>query len=137
MRADASRIQTVADSLLVTNHSIVTCQGNTMDTGQAPPTKFINFAGPGAGMTIRSVRHRRAQLLLSKIDDTPVPRTTPPRNHPQNLAILWGPMEGNLERNSKRIHFITKSLFHYITNKNAPSARFFITFQFCLLRFLF
>ncbi len=88
-------------------------------------------------MTIRSVRHRRAQLLLSKIDDTPVLRTTPPRKHPQNLAILWGPMEGNLERNSKRIHFITKSLFHYITNKNAPSARLFITFQFGLLRFLF
>ena len=44
MRAVSEQLRIL---LLVTNHSIVTCQGNTMDTGQAPPTKFINFAGPG------------------------------------------------------------------------------------------
>ena len=41
MRADASRIQTVADLLLVTNCRITTTQGNTMDPGLRRGDGFV------------------------------------------------------------------------------------------------
>ena len=64
---------------------------------------------------------------------TPLPR--PLRGHPdpgptELMNSVGGFLaKGNLVRNSKRIHFITKSLFHYITNKKRGDAPFFIAFQ--------
>ncbi len=89
MRAISKQLRIL---LLGTNRPIMTYQGNTMDTGQAPPTKFINFAGPGRrydGVVCGwgSIFYAYCATMGGSNFKDPIPAFA----HPQNLAILRGP----------------------------------------------
>ncbi len=55
------------------------------------PRKIVGFCGwAKAGIGTKQCEHREPTKR------PPRPAATPPRNHPRNLSISWGPMEGNL-----------------------------------------
>ena len=88
--------------------------GSPLARGVARSAGVSFFQRAESNVFIPSPRRRSGAIApQGQPKDHPVLADTPPRNHPQNLTILRGPMEGNLVRNAPPLLSTLCSLFFW------------------------